>query len=79
MIIYNKKLSVCPLTTHIPVKYVSKKISKTEIINKVKLISLFWKKKLNKKVKIATGLNPHYIDRFKEDKKCGCKLLKKKF
>ena len=25
MIIYNKKLSVCPLTTHIPIKYVSKK------------------------------------------------------
>tara|TARA_Y100000768_G_scaffold383320_1_gene365247 strand:- start:303 stop:1265 length:963 start_codon:yes stop_codon:yes gene_type:complete len=72
MIIYNKKLSVCPITTHIPIKYVTKKISKVEIINKVKLISLFWKKKFNKKVKIAvTGLNPHCesIDKFKEDKK----------
>ena len=27
MLIYNKSLSVCPVTTHIPVKYVSKKIS----------------------------------------------------
>ena len=72
MIIYNKDLSVCPLTTHIPIKYVSKKIKKQEIIDKVKLINSFWKKKFNKKVKIAiTGLNPHCesIDDFNEDKK----------
>ena len=25
MLIFNKQLSVCPLTTHIPIKYVSKK------------------------------------------------------
>ena len=35
MIIYNKSLSVCPLTTHLPIKHVSKKINKSEIINKV--------------------------------------------
>ena len=46
MIIYNKKLSVCPLTTHLPIKYVSKKINNLEIINKVKLIDNFWKKKV---------------------------------
>ncbi|MDB3959984.1 4-hydroxythreonine-4-phosphate dehydrogenase PdxA [Candidatus Pelagibacter sp.] len=72
MIIYNKKLSVCPLTTHLPIKYVSKKIDKLEIINKVKLINFFWKKKFNKRVKIGvTGLNPHCesIDSFNEDKK----------
>ena len=28
MIIYNKKLSVCPMTTHLPIKYVSKRINK---------------------------------------------------
>ena len=70
MIIYNKKLSVCPLTTHLPIKQVSNKINKHEIINKVKLINNFWKKKFNKKVKIAiTGLNPHCesIDNFNED------------
>ena len=70
MIIYNKKLSVCPLTTHLPIKQVSNKINKHEIINKVKLINNFWKKRFNKKVKIAiTGLNPHCesIDNFNED------------
>jgi 4-hydroxythreonine-4-phosphate dehydrogenase len=72
MIIYNKDLSVCPVTTHIPIKYVRKKIDKLEIINKVKLIDYFWKEKFNKKVKIGvTGLNPHCesIDSFNEDKK----------
>ena len=70
MIIYNKKLSVCPLTTHLPIKQVSNKINKHEIINKVKLINNFWKKRFNKKVKIGvTGLNPHCesIDNFNED------------
>ena len=60
MIIYNKNLSVCPLTTHLPIKYVSKKINESEIINKVKLIDNFWREKFNKQVKIGTtGLNPH--------------------
>jgi 4-hydroxy-L-threonine phosphate dehydrogenase PdxA len=71
MIIYNSKLSVCPLTTHLPIKYVSKKISKLEIIDKVKLINKFWKEKFNKQIKIGvTGLNPHCesIDIFNEDK-----------
>ena len=53
MIIYNKNLSVCPLTTHLPIKYVNKKINKLEIINKVKLINNFWKKEFGKKVKIG--------------------------
>jgi 4-hydroxythreonine-4-phosphate dehydrogenase len=72
MIIYNKNLSVCPLTTHLPIKYVNKKINKSEIINKVKLINNFWRKEFGKQVKIGvTGLNPHCesIDSFSEDKK----------
>ena len=72
MIIYNKKLSVSPITTHIPVKYIVKKINKLVIINKIKLINNFFKKKFNKKPKIGvTGLNPHCesSDKFKEDKK----------
>ena len=80
MIIYNKKLSVCPLTTHLPIKYVSKKINKLEIINKVKLIDKFWKKKFSKKVKIGvTGLNPHCesIDIFNEDKNIILPTIKK--
>ena len=80
MIIYNKNLSVCPLTTHIPIKYVFKKIDKLEIINKVKLIDNFWKKRFNKKVKIGvTGLNPHCesIDNFNEDEKIILPTIKK--
>ena len=80
MLIYNKKLSVCPLTTHLPVKYISKKINKIEIINKVKLIDNFWKKKFGKKVKICvTGLNPHCesIDKFNEDKSIIFPTIKK--
>jgi len=80
MIIYNKNLSVCPLTTHLPIKYVNKKINKLEIINKVKLINNFWKKEFGRKVKIGvTGLNPHCesIDSFSEDKKIIMPTIKK--
>ena len=80
MIIYNKNLSVCPLTTHLPIKYVSKKINKLEIFNKVKLINNFWKKKFGKQVKIGvTGLNPHCesIDSFNEDKNIILPTIKK--
>ena len=83
MIIYNKLLSVSPLTTHLPVKYISKKITKVEIINKVKLINSFWKKNFNYKPKIAvTGLNPHCesLDGYNEDEKIikpAIKLLQK--
>jgi 4-hydroxythreonine-4-phosphate dehydrogenase len=80
MIIYNKNFSVCPLTTHLPIKYVSKKISKLEIINKVRLIDKFWSDKFRKKVKIGiTGLNPHCesIDHFNEDKSIILPTIKK--
>ncbi len=84
MIIYNKKLSVSPITTHIPIKYVAKRINKKEIINKIKLISNFWNKKFKKKAKIGiTGLNPHCesIAKYNEDKAIvipAIKSLKKK-
>ena len=80
MIIYNKNLSVCPVTTHLPIKYVSKRINKQEIINKVKIINNFWLAKFNKKIKIGiTGLNPHCesIDKFNEDKKIILPAIKK--
>ena len=48
MLIYNKKLSVSPITTHIPLKQVSSKIKKTKIIKKVKVINAFYKKILTK-------------------------------
>ena len=72
MVIFNKKLSVSPIITHEPLKYVVKKINKFKIINKVKTIDKFWKSNFKKKAKIAiTGLNPHCesIDEFNEDKK----------
>ena len=60
MLIFNKKLAVCPITTHLPLKLVAKNINKKIINEKVKLINLFYKKKFNLKPKIAVlGLNPH--------------------
>ena len=60
MLIFNKKLSVSPLTTHIPINQVAQKIKKKIIINKIKNINNFYKKYLGFKPNIAiTGLNPH--------------------
>ena len=60
MLIYNQNLSVSPITTHLPIKLVSKKINKKIIINKIKLINNFYKKILKTKPQIGvTGLNPH--------------------
>ena len=72
MLIYNKNLSVCPITTHLPLKLVAKKISKKVISEKVTLISSFYKKYLNRKPKIAIlGLNPHCesVHHYDEDEK----------
>ena len=72
MLIYNKELSVCPLTTHLPLKHVTKKINKKNIIEKIELIEEFYKLKIKKKPNIAViGLNPHCesIDKFNEDEK----------
>ena len=35
MLIWNKKLSVCPITTHIRVKDIHKKISQKVILTKI--------------------------------------------
>ena len=72
MLIYNKKLSVCPVTTHLPIKLVSKNISKNIIIDKINLINEFYKKNMNFSPKIAVlGLNPHCesIENNNEDEK----------
>ena len=72
MLIYNKKLSVCPITTHLPLKFVTKNINKKKIIEKITLIDGFYKKSLGFKPKIAVlGLNPHCetVDKFNEDEK----------
>ena len=72
MIIYNKQLSVSPITTHIPIKFVNKKITKKTIKDKIKLINKFYKKYLKKNPNIAVlGLNPHCetIDNYSEEDK----------
>ncbi|WP_440652716.1 4-hydroxythreonine-4-phosphate dehydrogenase PdxA [Candidatus Pelagibacter sp. HIMB1542] len=72
MLIYNKNLSVCPLTTHLPIKFVAKKINKKIILEKVQLIHNFYKSKFKIKPKIGIlSLNPHgeSIDKFNEDEK----------
>ena len=72
MLIYNKDLSICPVTTHLPLKSVAKKINKKIITEKISLINSFYKKKFNIIPKIAIlGLNPHCesIDRYNEDEK----------
>ena len=72
MLIYNKKLSVSPITTHIPIKDVAKKITKNKIIKKILQINKFYKIFFNKRAKIAVlGLNPHCesTDSFSEEDK----------
>jgi len=84
MLIFNNKLAVSPITTHLPLKYVSKKITKEKIIQNVIKINNFYKKYIKKKVNIAVlGLNPHCetIDNFSEEEKIiipAIKTLKKK-
>ncbi len=60
MLIFNRQLSVSPITTHVPINQVTKKIKKKIIIDKVKVINEFYKKFLGFRPNIAvTGLNPH--------------------
>ena len=67
MIIFNKNLSVSPLTTHLALKNVNKNISKEKIYSHVKLITEFYKKYFKKKPRIAvTGLNPHCESNFQD-------------
>ena len=81
MLIYNNKLSVCPLTTHLPIKLVAKKITKKLIEEKIEIINYFFKRNFKIKPKIAvTGLNPHCetILKFSEDEKIIKKAIKNK-
>ena len=72
MLIFNKKLSVCPITTHLPINQISKKLNGSLIKEKIILINNFYEKFFRFKPKIAvTGLNPHCesIKNFNEDEK----------
>lgn len=70
MLIYNTNLSVSPITTHLPLKSVAKKINEKIIFDKILLIHSFYKTRLKRNPKIGiTGLNPHCesIYNFNED------------
>ena len=72
MLIYNNILSVCPVTTHLPLKDVSKKITKRLIIEKATIVNNFFKNFLGFKPRIGiVGLNPHCesISKYNEDEK----------
>ena len=65
MLIFNKKLSVCPITTHLPLKLVTKKINEKIISNKISLINNFYEKNFKLRPQIAIlGLNPHIVKVF---------------
>jgi 4-hydroxythreonine-4-phosphate dehydrogenase len=72
MLIFNKKLSVSPITTHLALKNVHKHITKQKIYTHVKLINDFYKKYFKRKPRIAiTGLNPHCESNFKNSEEDG--------
>ena len=72
MLIYNENLSVCPLTTHEPLKKVTNNITEKNIREKVYLIAEFYKRfrKISPRIAVL-GLNPHCetTDKFNEDEK----------
>ena len=79
MLIYNSELSVCPVTTHLPLNRVANNINKKIISEKIFLIDSFYRKYLKKKPRIGVlGLNPHCesILSFNEDEKIIRPLVK---
>ena len=85
MIIYNKSLSVVPLTTHINLRKVPKIIKKNLIITKIRTLNNFYRKYFKVKPKIAIlGLNPHNAEYNKDSEeikfiKPAISSLKKRF
>lgn len=60
MLIYNNKLSVIPVTTHVRIKDVHKLLNSKNIIKAVKNCKNFYKKIVKKEINIKIlGLNPH--------------------
>jgi|TARA_B110000971_G_scaffold131141_1_gene134198 4-hydroxythreonine-4-phosphate dehydrogenase len=60
MMIYNKKLSVVPLTTHLEIKNITSKIKYALIKKKILTLDRSYSKLFNTKPKIVIlGLNPH--------------------
>ena len=53
MLIFNKNLSVAPITTHLDIKKISKKLNKNLIYNKIKTNKIFFKKSFKKNPNIG--------------------------
>jgi len=67
MVIGNSVLMVSPITIHLDLKSVSKKLKKSLIVNKVKKLDIWFKKLFKRKPNVALlGLNPHNAE-FKKD------------
>ncbi len=80
MLIYNPYFSVCPVTTHMPIKNVSKNLTVKKIFYNVTEIQKFYLKSLYKKPKIAVlGLNPHCetVNKFSEENNIITPAIKK--
>ena len=72
MLIYNNKISVSPVTTHLSIRDVPRNINKKKIINNILKINKFYKYNFNRIPTIAVlGLNPHCesIHSYSEEKK----------
>ena len=75
MMIFNKKLSVVPITTHINIRDISKKITKKLIIKKIISLNKNYKQIFSYKPKIAIlGLNPHNAE-FSKDSEERLKII----
>ena len=85
MFLYNRKLSVVPITTHIKIKNISKNISKKILLKKIKTLFFFYKKLFNNYPKVAVlGLNPHNSELSKDSEEVkeilpAIKILKKNY
>ncbi len=80
MVIRNKHLMVSPITTHVSIKSISNKITKSVIIKKIKIINKWFIENFKKKPSIAIlGLNPHNAELRKdsEEKKIIIPAIKK--
>jgi len=60
MLIFNKYLSISPITTHVKIKDIARKILSKNIVKKIETIDKWFKKNFKKQPKIGVlGLNPH--------------------
>ena len=80
MLIKNKNLSISPITTHLNIKDIVKKLSASIIIKKINTIDKWFKTTYKKKPKIAIlGLNPHNaeLNKTSEERKIIIPAIKK--